>query len=335
MFLRNKLFAAMILILLSAGKPAKAADFCSNLLKHRQVLVSNIELGIHDSNYNFYAYIASKIEPSKFAVSEYGDSGLRFLDQLSQIHPKLANFIYDPGIINHFESFLIFLKNKGINSQSSFSFFRLREEFSQSLGKRRVYRALALAPDDVIRLQKGGIALKETFNKNTMRLSFFENMKLRLNDEENPSDILQSVSDFPDVAVSVGVHFYHQSQVAEKVLALFELEIPVLDLIPAHIFVGSAKPNRSIPQLSGFWNIHYAGTLEVRHHYSSKLESFVVGKISATAISKVYRIRSGFLRLLSGDFSKKREDPTPEESSFYQQAFSSALLLWWKRKEAP
>jgi hypothetical protein len=240
-----------------------------------------------------------------FAFKRYGPKGLGFIQKLRQTSEsdKLLALIVDPGAMFRLDQLLNFYKkNKQFYNETDC--WQLREDFSLFLGKKTIYRALALTTSDLRNILYEGMQTLPLRKDKTLNheMSLQEIYQNRMRGEGKDYDTLLSITEDPLVAIGVSntyVRMHNQlvrmkKESEEKFLYLFELELPVIDIIypTENDQIMNLKydddDNQQIPQTTVFYS--ESGT--TLKPFSSETESFISYFITPSEMVKVYRVNA-------------------------------------------
>ncbi|MBL7714352.1 MAG: hypothetical protein JNL01_02725 [Bdellovibrionales bacterium] len=243
--------------------------------------------------------------PADFARNRYwspkGQHGEIAEAQLTSLGPNFRSLIVDPGIVLRMDEFVAFVQAQGLTDSSDV--WMVREKFSKHLGKKRVYRALALNPADVQAIEAHGI-LSSTFRNNgeddeyPLIESLFSMALGRIRQMAPDSDPYLSVTDYPDVALAATwpyrfsgkKNFLGITRAVEngKKVYLMTLDVPVLDLLepgknpdrPTH-FLGLAifEPGNQL--------LIKNGSDKKTYPFDHQVESFVMYSIDRSEIVSI------------------------------------------------
>lgn len=205
-----------------------------------------------------------KENPNSFAHQNYGPLGVEFLKKIRAINEKFIELLLDPGVVFHSQDLFDFLK-KHPNSFQEVS--ELREAFSKSLGTKKIYRALYINPEELDYIKTHGMPSKYLSALNgpigdlpqsilsvlTMRLGLLNQLPPELQQQFAKIDYSMSVTEEDSIAAAV---VYQDSQTnpdREKSVILFELQVPVLDILwsgDSYLSQLATSWGRSIPTIN-------------------------------------------------------------------------------------
>lgn len=143
-------------------------------------------------------YAATQIDQGghgDYAARRLGNLGPDRLQRLRQLGPGFDGLLVDPGLMSksHFDNFHQFasqrLAESGGGSTTLHDAFRLRDEFSRSLGKQTVYRGLKLKHDLAKNIGNGSVKLNPLVNR-----TLADHRKKDPKDRPGPGIIRQLVS---------------------------------------------------------------------------------------------------------------------------------------------
>lgn len=209
-------------------------------------------------NPEYYNFLEKHIGETRTVVERwYGPHAHAMLTWVErELGKRFIPLLTDPGLANHFEKFQTFA-SKTVAAKPNISLPDLRQAFSDSLGKIKVFRGMVLSDQEVNEIQKTGIAsrlfltsqrdvafsdymgpLKAISGEPLYPLTPMESILKKYSSGNLDQETLQtqiSTSTYPEVAETAGFHSagVHWSSMAEnnKAMYVFELEIPILDLI--------------------------------------------------------------------------------------------------------
>ena len=144
-------------------------------------------------------YAASQIDQGghgDYASRRLGALGPNRLQRLRQLGPGFDSLLVDPGLMSrsHFDGFHQFASQRlaqsgGGGSTTLHDAFRLRDEYSRSLGNKTVYRGLKLKHDLAKNVQNGAVKLNPLVNR-----TLADHRKNDPKDRPGPGIIRQLVS---------------------------------------------------------------------------------------------------------------------------------------------
>ncbi|MCK6597373.1 MAG: hypothetical protein L6Q37_03345 [Bdellovibrionaceae bacterium] len=192
-----------------------------------------------------------------FALRRWGPKGLEYVETLASIQAKyshliegdLRSLIVDSGIVTRMDSVLRFL-NETLSvkllkkNESKITPWELRKQFSDLLGKKTVYRALALSESEYAQIDRNGIEsifLRSGKSSKEDKLIGGSNpflnplqlqMEFRLSGPQLKIDPILSVSSDPQVAIAATIPYLERRSFRERNIKLyiFEIELPELDI---------------------------------------------------------------------------------------------------------
>jgi hypothetical protein len=210
----------------------------------------------------------------ELATTLYGTAG-------ADIHRKLAAkglapLVVDPGIVMRLDAALAFPSKQG---ESAWQF---RERFAESLGKVRVYRGLAVTPDELASItEKGILAASVRSTQKEPPVLLLAQLIGHLMGIAGPADTMLSVSYDPAVSRCVA-HMYTRNDTT-KTVHVWTTELPLLDVLSIEV------PSPLCPAVEvGALDCGPPKQRELtdatrmyacRNFYDAKVESFVQGRI--------------------------------------------------------
>lgn len=193
------------------------------------------------------------------STAVFPDNDLQKLREITKQLPinVLAALVH-PGISIRIDEFLEFFK-LNIDELTQLSTLEIVNKFSnevdrQAGGPMRLYRGMALDPDQADRFKSNGIPspnfstpyavnrLSSLLNPNyyssnrvnsirSIREEVFERLSSPNSESEDPSSALVSLSTYPEVAASVGWHSSNRINDTNAHPYLFEVELPIIELM--------------------------------------------------------------------------------------------------------
>ena len=271
MSFKTKIFVFLILVLFKT--PGHSASSCFELFFETKL--ESYQKTLNDIAGGQLSYIKFGVGLRKvnslddFAIARYGEKvGPEALEILRSQNAEAL--IIDAGIVLHLEEFKRFMSSY----KSKVDVWVIRQNFSDYLGTRTVYRSMALSDNELKSVQTiGMISAKK--RKNLVE-SDVDSVQAALAYHSAGfsgfSDFI-SVTDYPTLAIAVGKSFLKNEP--NKNLYLFKIEVPRLDLI----YFDNLYKYQEHP-------------LAIRINLSKKpidyhLESFAFGEIPAKYIKKV------------------------------------------------
>jgi hypothetical protein len=290
---------------LSARKPQRVLD--ANWTK-RQRFVRQLlaEERIFD-NANFYVYFEQNLAESKRLLRRwYPDVALELIDAVMRgLGERFVPLLLEPGIANRSHE-LIRFGSDILAVNPDVSVWELRRQFSNHLGRRRIFRSMVLTEAERESIESRGILAPGLLDSRKAETALADIFAIRptaqnVNYATDPySEILSrltvsasadpamrlyiSVSEYRSVAASIG--YYDSGKVGEvgRHLYLFEVEVPEISIIRMNGLFQRESP--------------YGGTVELligkdfRTNETKDLgvEMFMPFKIDRTDIKSVWKL---------------------------------------------
>lgn len=272
---------AQMVLDVSSLKPKGDLNSLITVLNSKTATRANLRNALVD------AFTVDQLLSKKRSGSGY-DAGFEALDSyIEEHHPakwkSWERLLLDIGILSHAQEFIQYLKSNSENLPDDFEV--LREEFSRSLGKRTVYRAILATPDKARKI-------KETF-LDCLELCRFNMTKAKIDHTLTESaaaqsmkrvfkglNWLMSVTDHPEIALAAA---FSQSKdnVSDRAY-LFKIEIPELDLM-------SGVYGQQLDAVT--LEVHFPGGKKI---FSSGIESFVQLRIDRNEITEMREIQGNW-----------------------------------------
>lgn len=221
-----------------------------------------------------------------------------FTLQLTKIHPDLAPLLFDAGVLHHLPQFIEFLYSRldsHLTAQSGGPIdpWQLRQEFSTFLGTKKVFRAITLTKSELSTVRSSGIESLLLRNKTYKRWHYFyfflnetyNAHSLGVESERAENSYLLSISEIDEVSVAVANTFRDH----DKDVYLFELDIPVLDILPLGDKTSFILPSLDPPKILHLTYESHS-TKEKDVPFSRQLESFIMLRIEPHEIVSITRI---------------------------------------------
>lgn len=192
-----------------------------------------------------------------YALRRMGQKGIEYVEVLTQmqkvyskyIDGDLRSLIVDPGLATRFEDLVRFL-NRRLNeinlnnSDVKISPWALRKEFSDLLGKKTMYRALALSEDELAHIMQNGLESIFLRSGESSRIDdyfggsnpFVNPLQLlidfRTSGPQLESDPFLSISSDPQVAIAATIPYFKRRKIRRDSVKiyLFEIQMPELDM---------------------------------------------------------------------------------------------------------
>lgn len=214
---------------------------------------------------------------------------------LMESHPEWAQLSLDPGFITHLPYFMDMLDEGEITATD---YKDAREQLKVRLGNKIVWRGTMLTDQEFESVHKQGLSspLSKATHSSEQPLEQFEAVSLsawpaytieaHFHGEHGASPFL-SVSEYPEVAISVGRHFGDKTP--GKKFYLFKLSIPVIDLVSYadHAYKAPYKLKQLQERNPDFAIKVGVNGKESSHRWDKSVESFVPWKIDAAEIIEV------------------------------------------------
>lgn len=209
-----------------------------------------------------------------YAEAAYGEVlGKSIYEKLYQVgHESL---IVDAGIAMRVDEFISYVKTQSARNVDSWS---MRESFSKKLGTVVVYRTMGLTEAELNVVKKVG--MRSGSLRNSDRIDFTieaiqHQIKYHAAGFTRSSNLI-SVTSYQGLAIAVGKASIYKT---DKILYLFTLEVPILDLL----------------NYEGIFGETSVGNLALRLNFSklkidSNLESLAIVAIAPDKIKKVTKV---------------------------------------------
>lgn len=225
--------------------------------------------------------LSKSATPEELATTLYGSAG-------ADIHVKLAAkniapLVVDPGIVLRLDAALAF------PSQPGESAWQFRARFAESLGKVRVYRGLAVTPEELASItEKGILAASVRSAEKVAPKLLLDQLIGHLMGLAGPADTMLSVS--YDRAVSRCVAHMYTRNDKTRTVHVWTTELPLLDVLSIDVpsALCPAVEPASLdcnPPRGGLTDA--ARMYACRNFYDAKIESFVQARIDPAEIFEV------------------------------------------------
>lgn len=215
--------------------------------------------------------------------------------QLMEAHPEWAQLSLDPGFMTHLPTFIGML-NSGEVTDTNYE--GARQQLKDKLGYKTVWRSTMLTDEEFAKTQTNGLSspLTRVVQDSEGHVAQFEASALsampsytiekHFHGEHRATPFL-SVSEYPDVAISVGRHFGDKKP--GKKFYLFQIKIPAIDLVSYtdHAIKTPSKLKQIKERNPDFAiNVGVNGD-KSSYKWDESVESFVFWKIDASEIIEV------------------------------------------------
>jgi len=273
------------------------------------------------SRSEFYQLRSRRIKDHlKYSSIHYGNQGPFILEKLKELGDSFESLIVDPGLVIRLDDFSNFVKALPSGKYSS---WQARKLYSEYLGKRTVYRGLVLLPEEALEMSATGINSRFFDDEKNQRESLFDQVvedsgTLNLiNDRlegKLKNSILQSVSDYPDVAIAVANHFGEKREGAR--LYLVRITAPELDLIhfDGQVFINYKWSSEAWIKSGVALNVKQPNGQVRRYPLSRSIESFVNYRLDKTEIESISEVNPENLYSYSFD-SANSSNTSPKNTS--------------------
>lgn len=223
-----------------------------------------------------------------WATRFYYERGTRAFAELKRLNVKFTPLIVDPGIVFRIDEFIAFAEKQRHTDTDPWV---LRNQFSESLGKTVVYRAIAVTNKDSGAIKNFGMQSRlvrdtgflhefyyfedeQPLSRATV-LSLSQQMSMRIDGNENaywrPRTSLLSISADPEIAKAVA--FDHLQK--DQRVFLAKILIPILDLIsPSEVF-RSSQSDSIKKWIDTTFLIHPVGEPQRKIVGIDEIESFI------------------------------------------------------------
>lgn len=227
-------------------------------------------------------------------IGAWGDSPevVTAYGQLMEAHPEWAQLSLDPGFMTHLPTFMDMLNSGDLTATD---YEGARQQLKEKLGDKVVWRGTMLTDEEFAKTQTDGLgsSLIRVVQESEEPVTQFEasvlsampsyTIEKHFHGEHRATPFL-SVSEYPDVAISVGTHFADKTP--GKKFYLFQLRVPAIDLVS---YTDHAiKTPSKLSQIKKR-NPDFAINVGVNGEHSSykwdnSVESFVFWKIDAIEV---------------------------------------------------
>lgn len=230
-------------------------------------------------------------------IEAWGDSPdvVTAYGQLMDAHPEWAQLSLDPGFMTHLPTFMEML-DKGEITATDYK--DARQQLKDKLGDKTVWRGTMLTDEEFAKVQTEGLGSplsrvvqgseqpKEQFEASALSAWPSYTIEKHFHGEHRATPFL-SVSEHPDVAISVGRHFGDKSP--GKKFYLFQLSVPAIDLVSYtdHAFQAPSKIQQMKDRNPDFAIKVGVNGEQASHKWDESVESFVPWKIDAAEILEV------------------------------------------------
>lgn len=243
-----------------------------------------------------------------YAIQEYGAKKGRIVyNFLKSLCVDCDTLVKIPGIIAHYEELQKIINAKPLESGLTPQAYLAK--FKELLGRKIFYRGLALTSSEYNQLMKShAMSASEAGAEIQLQKSVKQSVEHHLLKWRNEKSPILSVTDYPDIAAIVAKGYANN---ADKLVYLFEIEIPKLDvwgyLETFGVFPTEMEPTAKIVAVENLgekktivtqnvvdnvratisWDVYEQSSIVREVSYDSQLESFVYGEISNSLIRSV------------------------------------------------
>ena len=212
--------------------------------------------------------------------------------KLKKLNPHFLTLMADPGIVFWIDEFSSWVRK---NKMERLSPKEARGRFSEHLGTKTVFRAMALTPAEAERILRDGMNPDrgQAFSEN-LQEQFAEGLRSRDGEPMRSTELIR-VSRHQDIAIVASRQFLVSPN---QDLYVFELKIPVLDTI--HLRKSGSFLNiQNIPELASYRtaqiNILYGELISVYPYlgytdHPGEVESAITSKIDRSQIVGIKRL---------------------------------------------
>jgi hypothetical protein len=215
--------------------------------------------------------------------------------QLMEAHSEWAQLSLDPGFMTHLPTFMDMLDKGEITAPD---YEGARQQLKDKLGDKTVWRGTMLTDEELAKVQAEGLGSplsrvvqgseqpKEQFEASALSAWPSYTIEKHFHGEHRATPLL-SVSEYPEVAISVGRHFGDKSQ--DKKFYLFKLSVPAIDLVSYtdHAFKAPSMIKQMQDRNPDFAIKVGVNGEQASHKWDESVESFVPWKIDAAEILEV------------------------------------------------
>jgi hypothetical protein len=224
-------------------------------------------------NPEYYSFLDKHLDDTRALVTRwYGpkaDVMLRWVEKA--LGQRFIPLLTDPGLANHFDRFQAFAP-RFLSKKPRASLLELRQAFSDSLGKTKVFRGMVLSAPEFRTVKKDGISSRlfltqersKAFSEYMTPLSFeddaiyprspmeaIEKKYSSYNPGQEAVQVNISTTAYPEIAETIGyhggAHDWEEMHKQKKSMYVFELEMPELDLVRNRGLFGANDENPVVP----------------------------------------------------------------------------------------
>lgn len=304
---------AAVLIGVIQFSPPSLANQCKSLFGRGSILdidprikSDNQQLGgmsfvrlQENPRYALNQFLLLKLEemsPREFIKKFYGDSNsvVVFANVVTGINPTWVKLLAYPGLIQRASNFTTFVYK---NNYQHLTVDQVYQKFSEELGRKKIYRAVALPENtDITKLKNNPVLtkyLQDTadgkhgaplpLDKQIITLGEDRNAHLQLRSlpqslfaryNQNPDQFTLSVTEMPKIAIGITDGVILNNNLQHYQVYLFTFEIPDIELI-----------GKDPWGLRGFYPLS-----QNTEAAPARIESFVVGGFSVDEIQDILLI---------------------------------------------
>lgn len=225
--------------------------------------------------------LAASSDLDVLATQLYGDDGAGILAKLRA--KQLDPLVVDPGVVLRLDEVLAFPAKPGEDP------WLVRERFSAKLGKVRIYRGLAVTPEELASINaKGILAASKRGTEPVPPKHLLDQMIGHLVGIAGPADTMLSISYDPNISRCVAAMYRGKEQ--QKTVHVWTVEMPLLDVLAIeapHALCPAVEP-ASLECDKRRGEITPATRLAAcRNFYDPKIESFVQSRIDPSEFVEV------------------------------------------------
>ena len=237
---------------------------------------------------------------ASFAEKRYGAAGAPALATLRAAAAQFEELIVDPGTVLHVDTFRAFVDARPELKKGDA--WAARQAFSEALGTRTVYRALALTPEGFAKLHtelpENGIGsrLLRMPGQASAERTRTETLQTQVDDhvdgKAHHGEPIVSVSEKPRVAASVAGAIARAGDPGKGYgVYLFTLQVPAIDLMAER--PGSAvleQPGTRRPLVIAWKDAAGRDHATTQPFPTPKVESFVLYGLDGSEVTKVQQV---------------------------------------------
>ncbi len=217
--------------------------------------------------------------------------------KLLNLYPNMSQLSLYPGVMSHVAKLIDFLENNNMNGKNHIYVYKAFKEY---LGKRTMYRGMALSDSEAKNIEENGIesAFIRDVNSPEAKIKDLENTVLSLQFSQLIDDKLDgintdrspliSLTPYKDVALAVGFAFgFDKIERKKGNMYVYKLKIPEIDIIRFNNIEVSMPYKYKLSGLLGYkLNVTKNGKVK-SYNVDEKLEQFVMYKINPSEIVDV------------------------------------------------